>query len=282
MRAARFLLVTMTLPSLLLLACADQAAQAIADAEALSFQRRADEALRRYEDALLLLAKKEGRRNEALLRRALMGAGNLSHLDLQKPRQALGYFQTIVRLFPRTDEAVEARLALAEIHRAEGDFQSAIGQLLSLCQDFADHPDNDRHMSLLAREYMAQGNHEQAIVEAESLLRRHPESPLAVEAMMLRGNALGLLQRPQDAIDAYAAIVQRWPESQLACQARHAWGKILIELKRDEEAEPLLVEALRRHPQPRLIQRELAGIRERLMRRKATPLNSLQALGSGH
>lgn len=282
MRAACPLSLMTTLLLFLLTACADEAAQAIADAEALTFQRRPEEALRRYEDALLLLAKKEGPRSEAMLLKALMGAGNLSYLDLQKPRQALGYFQTAVQLFPKADEAVAAHLALAEIHRAQGDTQSAIAQLLSLCQDFADHPNSDRHLSLLAREYMAQGNREQAIVEAELLLRRHPDSPLAAEAMMLRGNAFALLNRPQEAIDAYAAIVQRWPDGALASQARSEWGKILVGLKRDEEAEPLLIEALRHHPQPKLIQRELAGIRERLMRRKATPLNSLQALGAGH
>lgn len=282
MRAARSLFLTMLLPSFLLVACSDKAEQAIADAEALTFERRPDEALRRYEDALLLLAKKTGPHNESLLLKALIGAGNLSYLDLQELRAALGYFQTVVQLFPSADEAVEAHLALAEIHRAQGDTQSAIAQLLSLCQDFPEHPDSDRHLLLLARGYMAHGNHEQAIVEADLLLRRHPESHLAAEAMMLRGNAFGLLQRPQDAIDAYAAIVQRWPNSALASQARYDWGKLLIGLKRDEEAEALLMAALRFHPQPRLIQRDLAGIRERLMRRKATPLNSLQALGAGH
>lgn len=266
----------------LLTACADPAARAVSDAEALTFERRPAEALRRYEDAILLLAKKEDGESQSLLRRSLMGAGTLSHLDLQDPRLALGYFQSLLQLFPASSEAAQARLTLFEIHRSLGDSQSAVAQLLALCQDFADHPENDRHMSLLAREYMAQGNHEQAVVEADLLLRRHPESPLAPEALMLRGNALGLLQRPQEAIDAYAQVIQRWPTSPLVSQARYGWARALIGLNRDAEAEPLLMEALREHPQPKIIQRELASVRERLMRRKvASPVNSLQALSAG-
>ena len=90
---------------------------------------------------------------------------------------------------------------------------------------------------------------------------------------MLRGNALGLLHRPQDAIDAYAQVIQRWPTSPLVSQARYGWARALIGLNRDAEAEPLLMEALREHPQPKIIQRELASVRERLMRRKiASPV----------
>ena len=268
--------------TLALTACPDKPARAIAEAEAFTFQHRPTEALERYESALLLLAKKPGAHSEALLRRALMGAGNLSYLDLQQPRQAAGYFQSLLRLFPQADEAVEARLTLASIHRSLGDSQSAIAQLLSLCQDFPDHADDARHISLLARAYLAQGNYEQALVEVGELLRRHPESPLAIEAMMLRGIALGLLRRPEEAIEVYAAIAQRWPAAPLAVQARYEWAQLLIVLKRDREAEALLMEALRSHPQPAMIQRELAEIRERLIVERTTPLNSLQALSAGH
>ncbi|MDR0965891.1 MAG: tetratricopeptide repeat protein [Myxococcales bacterium] len=254
-------------------ACAERPERAIADAEALTFESRPGEALKRYEDALLMLAKQTGPRNDPLLLKALMGAGNVSYLDLQRPNQALGYFQTTLQLFPRAEEAVEARLTLAEIHGALGDDQSAIAQLLRLCQDFPDHPESDRHQLLLARGYLTQGNYEQAIVEAQLLGQRSPQSPFAVEAMMLRGSALGLLQRPEAAIEIYAALIERWPDAALAHQARYEWGKLLIGLKRDEEAEAILVEALKGHPQPKMIQRLLAGIRERLMNRRAASLN---------
>lgn len=261
-------------------ACTGGPNQAIADAEALMFQGRPEEALKRYEDALFLLSKRTGIRNDELLLKTLLGAGNLSYLDLQKPHQALGYFQTLLQLFPKTDEAVEVHLTLAEIYRAQGDHQSAIAQLLSLCQDFPELPDIARYLVLMVREYMAQGNYEQAIVEAELLGRRYPDSPVAIEAMMLRGHALALLHRSEEAIEAYANLVQRWPEATLAHQARYEWGKLLCALKRDEEAEALFIEALRSHPQPKMIQHELAGIRERLLLRRALPLNSLDALGA--
>jgi TolA-binding protein len=240
-------------------------------AQELAFQRQAAKALKEYEEALSLLAKKDPQKVRALLVPSLKGAGDLCYLELKQYPKAVDYYRALVQHFPDATESLDARVNLSEIFRSAGDRRSAVAELSAIVQDFPNGPEVDRYQYQAAKEYFELRDYDQVMLEAQILEKRFPSSSYLPAVQMLAAAALALQGQREKAIEAYERVAQRWPESDLAPRARFEAAKVWVDLGREDRALDMLVEVLKTHPDPKGVQAEIARLRKRLGLRRLTP-----------
>ena len=134
--------------------CLSNPAAHLERARELTFEHKPKEAIAEYDEALSILAKKDGEAVKAQRIQALKAAGDLCYLELKKYEKAAEYYRALADRYPEAEETLEARASLADIFRTRfRDRRAAVAELAAIVQTFPRSPEVDRFQYLAARDY---------------------------------------------------------------------------------------------------------------------------------
>ena len=194
-------------------------------------------------------------REEALARAAQIADFHLS--DAHIP-EALGYYQKLVRLSPRSPAAFDAGQRIAEIlHQRLHDNLHAEAQELAVVEGFPHQAGVERLLVKAARLALAGRRYEAARSDAGRLLSAYPTSPFAPDAQLVVGQAFQLEGRLHEATQAFDALSDRWPGTPIAARALYQAGNCLADEADYGHAIARYIEALPDHPDPTEVQESL-------------------------
>jgi tetratricopeptide (TPR) repeat protein len=232
-------------------------------ANALRHGGRNAEALEAYKEVLGELGDGTIPKWETGVRlKALKYAADVSYLDLGDYPGAISYYRRIVSLYPGTEDAWRARIAIGDIYvNRLGDRMAAVVQYSAVAQ--SDLPEAPRYQLLAARQYLELKNWEQARTEARILRERWPQGPEADEAQLLTAQAWALEGHPEEALSAFLATVDRRPGPQVAALALEGAAQIQADAGRFDKALELYAQALPAHPNPEALRTSMERVRER-------------------
>lgn len=262
---------TLLLATLLLgvVACRDTAPDLMSKARMAAYEKRPQDALGLYRSALDLIEKTPTPESEVLKARALRGAADVYHYELQDLRQAVAVYRELLAQCPEAPETLEARVILADILQMRfNDIRGAITELTAALQ--RNPPQSAELHYRVAKLYFQLQDYPQCELEAQRVATRYETSGYVDDALLLRAQALAMIEpRRPEAVRVLEDIVHRFPDSGLAPHALFELGKLRDEAGEDEAAIAYWVEALASHPQPQVVQSQIARVRERIL--KTTP-----------
>lgn len=225
--------------------------------------RRPEAALREVRRALAELAD-DG--DPQLRLNALSRAAQITDLHLVGARgdEALVAYRQLVTAFPRTPEAFDAGVRIAELLRDRGAGEAAEKQLVAVVDAFPAQPGTERLLLRAARLALDGRRYERARALSHRLLADYPGAATAPEASTLLGFAFHAEARHADAARAFEAVAERWPDTEAAAHALFEAGNCHAELTDFDRALSRYIAALPKHPNPLQIQRELEKARRQL------------------
>lgn len=229
----------------------------------LAFDRKPDPALTQVRLALAELGPDgdKGLRLQALTRAAqitdvLLGP---SHAN-----EALAWYRQIVHEFPRTSDAYDAGVRIADIlHLRLQDDLHAEQQLVAVVDGFPRRPGVERLLLRAAHSAEEGRRFADAKTDASRLLQEYPASDKAAEAQSLLAEVLHMEGRHADAVQAYQTVVEKWPRTEIAARALEEEGNCLAELGDFSKAMEKYIAALPDHPDPMSVQRSIERVRRR-------------------
>jgi TolA-binding protein len=220
---------------------------------------------------LLTLRDEQGEKVHAVRRGALKLAGDLCAVYLDDPRCAADEYRELVKRYPTSAEAFEARERLGDLDMRIGNLKGAIEAWRDQVATAPDRPGADAAQMKIARALLEQGQFHDARAAASELQRRWPRSKLAPAAALLSAATYHLSARHQDAIAAYDTVERKYHGTQKGADALFEKGNCLAELGNDEAAVKAYTAALPRHDSPDAVQYALERAERRL--RRGSPVN---------
>lgn len=259
------------LGGVLLAGCSDTPEKRLQRARDLSFEKRPHEAIREYVTAAELLERDDSVQAMLLRARALKGAADTYYLDLRDLPHAVEGYRLLIQRCPDSPEALEGRIALANIlHVHYRDLRGAINELTAALD--RNPPQGAELKYQVAKLYFELADYQQVDFEAQELAKKYETSSYADDALLLRAQALAMSEgKRTEAYRAFEDLVQRFPDSELAPHAQFEMGKLRLEAGDNERAIELWVESLERHPSPELVQASIA--RARSLLEKTSPVS---------
>ncbi len=198
--------------------------------------------------------------------------GKINALYLHDYTAAISYFQTLVRLYPRTDQAFAAHATIADVyHHKLGDLQAAIDAYQKLVAEFPNRHDSRRAQLQIANAYFQLKNFEQARTEAEQLIDRWPKTNEAAQARFQIANSYYVQARYAEAIATYQRLLEDKPEPSVAALVLFELGNCFQGLDQAERALAYFYHCLQDHPDPILVQRKIKRVRKRLHKTRPLP-----------
>jgi len=220
---------------------------------------------------LLTLRDEQGQKVDAVRRGTLKLAGDLCAVYLDDPRCAASEYRELVKRYPTSAEAFEARVRLGDLDMRIGNVKGALEAWRDQVATAPDRPGADAAQMKIARALLDQGQFHDARAAASELQRRWPRSKLAPAAALLSASSYHLSGRHQDAIAAYDAVERKYHGTQKGAEALFEKGNCLAETGNDEAAVKAYTAALPRHDSPDAVQFALERAERRLLR--GSPVN---------
>lgn len=247
----------------LALAACSSAEGRLQQANELRHQGKPREALDAYRDLLGDLGDGTVPKWETGVRlKALKYAADVSYLELGDYPGAISYYRRIVTLYPGTEDAWRARIAIGDIYVARlRDRVAAIVQYSAVAQ--SDYEEAPRCQLEVVRQYLELKNYEQARTEARILRERWPQSGEADEAQLLTAQAWALEKRPEEALGAFQAAWERHPRPEIAALALEGAAHIEAQAGHFDKAIELYNRAMPGHPNPEALRTSIEKVRER-------------------
>ncbi len=270
MRSPR-LLTALALSATLFAGCSDTPAKHLQRARDLTFEKRPHEAIREYIVAAEQLERDDSPTATLERARALKGAADVYYLEVRDFPRAVEGYRLLVQRCPESPEALDGRIALAEIlHTQYRDLRGAITELTAALD--RNPPQGAELKYQVAKLYFELGNYQQVDLEASELAKKYETSAYVDDALFLRAQALAMVEgRKPDAFRAFEELTARFPDSELSPHALYEMGKLKAELNEPEKAIELWVSALKSHPDPKLVQGSIARVRQQIA--LTTPAN---------
>ena len=220
--------------------------------------------------AILLALGDERSGTADLVRRgARKLAGDLCAVYLDDPRCAAHEYRELVKRYPTSPEAFEARVRLGDLDMRIGDVRGALEAWRDQVASGPEQPGADMAQLKIARALLDRGEYHDARTAAAELMSRWPGSPLAPAAALLSASSYHISGRHADAIAAYDKVERKYHGTQKAAEALYEKGNCLAELGDDEAAVKSYTEALARHDSPDAVQFSLERAERRLDRSRA-------------
>ncbi len=220
--------------------------------------------------ALLLTVRDEKSDDVDMVRRgALKLAGDLCALHLDDARCAAHEYRELVKRYPTSPEAFEARERLGDLDMRIGDVRGALEAWRDQVASSPDRPGADAAQLKIARALLDRGEFHEARAAATELQARWPKSPLAAAAALLFASSYHLSGRHADAIAEYDRVEKKYHGTKKGAEALFEKGNCLAELGNDEAAVKAYTDALPRHDSPEAVQFALDRAERRLERGRA-------------
>ncbi len=229
--------------------------------------------------ALLLTVRDEKSDDVDMVRRgALKLAGDLCALHLDDARCAAHEYRELVKRYPTSPEAFEARERLGDLDMRIGDVRGALEAWRDQVATAPDRPGADAAQLKIARALLDRGEFRDARAAASELQSRWPKSPLAAAAALLFASSFHLSGRHAEAIAEYARVEAKYHGTQKGAEALFEKGNCLAELGDDEAAVKAYTDALPRHDSPEAVQFALDRAERRLERGRAVNPRNMAAV----
>ncbi len=253
--------------SMLLLCCAcGGPAARLQQARDLALAGHHKTALLEARALLLTLRDEQGDKVDAVRRGALKLAGDLCAVYLDDPRCAATEYRQLVKRYPTSPEAFEARERLGDLFIRLGDAKGAIEAWRDQVAAAPDRKGADMAQLKIARARLEAGQFHDARAAAAELQSRWPQSPLAAAAALLSASSYHVSGRHAEAIAAYDKVEAKYHGTQKGAEALFEKGNCLAELGDDEGAVKAYTAALVRHDSPEAVQYALERAERRLQR----------------
>jgi tetratricopeptide (TPR) repeat protein len=258
--------------------CSDTPEKRLQRARDLTFEKRPHEAVREYVSAAEMLQSDESVGSSLLRARALKGAADIYYLELRDMPHAVEGYRLLIQRCPESPEALEGRIALANIlHLYYRDLRGAIAELTAALE--RNPPQGAELKYQVAKLYFELANYQQVDVEARELAQKYETSSYADDALFLRAQAIAMMEgRRGDAFRAFEEVAQKFADSELAPHAQHEMGKLKLESGDSEKAIEIWVEALKRHPTPNVLQESIGRARAQMALTRPADLKDRAAI----
>lgn len=247
--------------------CQGSISASLSSASDLMYEQRYVDAERLYRKVLKRLTDQAELDADEQVQRlhAIDRLGQINSLYLANYRQAVADYELLVRLYPRSDRAMAAYAALADLHDYKlGEPEAAIDALQALAQAFDDRVEARRARLRLIAAYTQQQNYEQARTEAQQLIAKWPTSAEATEAHVRIGGTYHLQGRYREAVAAYMTLLQGVLTPDLEALVWFELGNAHQELGESRRALDCFYKCLAAHPNPQIVQQKIARIQRRL------------------
>jgi TolA-binding protein len=209
------------------------------------------------------LSEKEDQQRLAILDRL----GKINALYLHDYAQGVTFYEKLVQLYPKSDQAFAARATVADIYQHKlGKLEAAIGEYQKLTAEFPERPETRWAQLQISSAFFQLKNYEQARTEAETLITRWADSPEAAQARFQIANSFYVEGRYTDAIATYEHLLEGEPDPSLASLVMFELGNCFQELGDSDRALAYYYACLSDHPNPMLVQRKIRHLRQRLHR----------------
>lgn len=262
--------------ALVLGACNTDIQSGIGSANDLLYRKKYVEAERLYRK---LLKRLEGSKalNEAEEAQRLLlldRLGKVNALYLRDYTQAIADYETLVRRYPKSEQALVARSTAADLyHHRIGNLQAAITEYQQVVAEYPSRPEARTAQLETVAAYFQLKNYEQARTEAKTLLTRYPDSAEAAQARFEIADSYYVQKRYEQAIAAYEGLLKTNPDATLTGLVLFELGNCYQEMGEAERALTYYYACLPDHPNPALVQRKIQRLRSRL--HNTTPAASI-------
>ena len=252
-----------TLLALCTTACGGPA-ERLTQARDLALSGHASAAFLEAKAILFGLGSARSANDDAVRRGALKLAGDLCALHLDDPGCAARQYRELVKLFPTSEEAFEARARLGDLDARVGDVKGALAAWRDQVAAAPDRPGADGAQLKIARALLDMGDVAEARKAVGELSQRWPRSPVRPEAAVLAASSFHLELRHADAVRAYRVVADQFPGTPQAADALFEMGNCLVEQGDDDRAVPAFTAALAQHKEPEVVQFALERAQRRL------------------
>ena len=247
---------------------------------ALSGHHRA--ALLEARGLLFSIGEERSEKADAIRRDALKLAGDLCALHLDDARCAAREYRELVKRYPTSPEAFEARARLGDLDLRIGDVAGAIEAFRDQVAAAPDREGADLAQLKITRTLVDQGKLEDARLAAGELQSRWPTSTHAAAAALLGASTFHLEGRHAEAARAYAHVAGQFRDTPQGADALFEEGSCLAELGDDAHAVQVFTQALVRHEAPDVVQYAIERSQRRLdLGRTVEPGNAATAFDRG-
>lgn len=218
---------------------------------------------------LLTLRDDDSKDLDDVRRGALKLAGDLCALHLDDARCAAHEYRELVKRYPTSPEAFEARERLGDLDMRIGDVRGALAAWRDQVATAPDRNGADAAQLKIARALLDRGEFSEARAAATELQSRWPKSPLAAAAALLHAASYHLSGQHAEAVAEYTAVERKYHGTQKGAEALFEKGNCLAELGDDEGAVKAYTDALPRHDSPEAVQFALDRAERRVQRGSA-------------
>lgn len=199
--------------------------------------------------------------------KALMEAAELLDLYLDRPYEAIHAYLLVIRDYPLSTIATNARKNIADIYKNRlRDYEQASVYYQRVLE--GDFIRKDIIQYELADCYFRLNNFEQSRIELETFLVKYPDSPLIPEVRFRIATAYALEDNFDRAEEAFGALVNDFPENPLSLEARFEIGSLLARQEKLAKALEIFRNLREEYPREEEINRKIERIEERIRKKK--------------
>jgi len=191
--------------------------------------------------------------------------GKINALYLHDYAQAIDFYEKLVKLYPKTEQAFAARAMVADVyHHKLGKLEAAVSEYQKLIAEFPERSETRWAQLQISGAFFQLRNYEQARTEAEALINRWPDSGEAAQARFQIANSYYVQGRYAEAIATYERLLENNPDPSLASLVLFELGNCFQEVDDSDRALAYYYACLADHPNPLLVQRKIRRVRTRL------------------
>ena len=264
---ARKLLPVALCAQVFLIGCQGDIEEAIHKANDFLYQKDYIKAERLYRSIAIKLGKGELAHERQHKQRlfVLEQLGKTNALYRHDYKQAINDLQQLIKLYPHSQEAMAARVSIADITQHKlGEIEGAIDEYQIIVLDFPNHDEARRAQLQIINAYFQLQNYKQARMEAQVLEKRWPQSSEATKARFQIANSFYIQGRYTEAIASYEEILQGPLTLTLRSIILFELGNCYQDMGESQRSLAYLYESLTEHPNPLLVQRKIKRARRRL------------------
>jgi len=197
---------------------------------------------------------------------ALLLAGDILLLNLQKEQEALLSYLLVERDYPETPWGQAARQRGAEIYKYR---LQDYGRALVAYQKILDSKSSDSEKTQyeIADTYFRMNNFEQTRIEFESLLNDYPETKLFPEALYRIGSVFFLEGKHSDAMTVLQKLCHDYPDDAFALEGYFSLAQIHEERGELSKALQVLKGLQGRYAKESILEQRIAQILHRMKKK---------------
>ena len=196
-----------------------------------------------------------------------MEAAAILDLYLSRPYESIHAYLLIIRDYPLTSTAANARKNIADIYKNRlRDYEQASVYYQRVLE--GDFIRKDIIQYELADCYFRLNNFEQSRIELETFLVKYPNSPLVPEARYRIATAYSLEDNFARAEEAFRSLASDYPGNPLSLEARFEIGSLLARQEKLTKALEVFRGLRGEYPRTEVLNHKIERIKERIQKKK--------------